>query len=76
MASLLMRKLTPLAGGYFACIWILKGDLDYIASDIALNHYASNNPCALCQANTTDKAWTDTRMVGNLWEPTMWGNAT
>ena len=39
---------TPLAGGYFCVLWILKGDLDYFAKVLRLRHYSANEFCELC----------------------------
>ena len=36
---------TPLAGGLFAVIYSLKGDLDYFAKCLKLRHYNRNEMC-------------------------------
>ena len=47
-----------LAGGYYATMWTLKGDLDYYAKNLHLENSGSHTPCMLCEANTTDTPWT------------------
>ena len=39
---------TPLAGGLFAVIYSLKGDLDYFAKCLKLRHYNRNEMCDFC----------------------------
>ena len=33
---------------YFGVLWSIKGDLDWYAKSLHLNHYASNEPCPYC----------------------------
>ena len=48
----------PLAGGYFGVVWLIKGDLDYVANYLHLRHYAANEPCDLCPCHKTkDATW-------------------
>ncbi len=68
------RKLTKLADGYRGALWIVKGDLAYVANDLGLRHPASVQPCALCLANSTTLPWTDCRKGIALWEGTVWNN--
>ena len=51
----------PLAGGYFAILWVLRGDLEYMHETLGLNYFASRSPCFCCEANTDDDSmpWTD-----------------
>ena len=70
------RQLTPLAGGFRAALWVIKGDLDWIASDLGLPWHNSSQPCALCLANDRDTPWTDCRQNIHAWADTMWDNAS
>ena len=51
----------PLADGFFAVIYALKGDLDYLTKSLKLRHYNSNEMCDLCPA--TRRKGSDQRMV-------------
>lgn len=60
----------PLAGGYRGVVWLLKGDLEYFANSLHLNHYASRSPCFLCKAGCDAAApWTDPRQTA-AWRAT------
>eukprot|EP00959_Pyramimonas_sp_CCMP1952_P459246 9477932-Pyramimonas_sp.AAC.1 len=48
-----------LAGGYRACLWLLKGDLKYWSEDLDLPSHSSDIPCALCPANASTLPWWD-----------------
>jgi len=39
---------TWLADGFFAVVWLLKGDLDYFAKHLHLRSYSANVPCDFC----------------------------
>ena len=39
----------PLAGGYWAMVYVVKGDLDFMSSHYRLNHVSSTTPCGICQ---------------------------
>lgn len=56
------RAGTPLAGGFFAAIWVLLGDLDYVAKDLRLPNSNSLAPCCLCPANSSTIPWYDFRL--------------
>ena len=43
---------TPLAGGYFGLIWLIKSDLDYVGNYLHLRHYGSTAPCDHCPCTT------------------------
>ena len=45
---------TPLADGYFAPIWLLKGDLDHYAKNLKLADYRRDQCCNYCPANKGD----------------------
>ena len=63
-----------LAEGWSAAIWVLKGDLDHIASSMKLNNSGSLCPCSCCKANKSDMPWTDFR-TNAIWSPTIWSVA-
>lgn len=57
------RAREPLAGGYFAILWLDKGDLDYKSYFALLPRESSGSPCGLCQGNREDGplSWNDFR---------------
>lgn len=67
-----------LAGGFYAVLWAVRGDLDEMSKTYGLNHASSTNPCCLCQASIRDedKPWTDGRpdasWIGSIWTPETW----
>ena len=42
-----------LAGGYRACLFVIRGDLDYFAGSLGLRHHTSLKPCSWCPCNST-----------------------
>ena len=72
------NKGTPLAEGWAAVVFVLRSDLDFLASHFGLNSPASNNPCCLCQANRdmSSRPWTDCRLQAawrrSCWTPEEW----
>ena len=66
-----------LAGGHFAVLWSVKGDLEHYAKCYGMNHLASNSPCMFCPANRGD----DPSMVftnfneGASWKAQTWDAA-
>ena len=49
---------SDLAGGYFACVWALIGDLDYWRAALKLpNSTSVSGPCPLCPCNSTNIPW-------------------
>ena len=66
----------PLANGYFGCLWLIKGDLDWYGKIMRLPQYNSLSPCAFCPANTTTMPWTDWRKSEALWTKHIWTNCT
>ena len=52
-----------LAGGFFALVYINRGDLDWVSGHFKLNHPSSNYPCCLCQCSNLpgaeERPWTD-----------------
>ena len=66
----------PLANGFIALLWILKGDLEYFASVLGLEHWSNGDrPCMACKVDRDRHPWTDHRTVGALhlqWTPAEW----
>jgi hypothetical protein len=61
-----------LANGFFAILFILKGDLDYVANTLGLEHYSRvPGNCALCKANKTNIPWTEFNESAS-WLATVW----
>ena len=47
------------AGGFFAVVWNITGDLPFLAEDLGFPHFNSNAPCWLCGCNRSDAPFTD-----------------
>ena len=66
-----------LADGYYATLWSVIGDLDYLSKTLGLPRSTSHNPCCLCKCtlngelswknNSTDAPW-----LGAMWTPLEW----
>ena len=67
------RAGTPLAGGFYAVLWALKGDLDHMFKAYHLRCPTSGQPCSLCKANMDTVPWTDAR-PGAAWTRTIWSD--
>ena len=71
---------TPLAGGYFAVLWTVIGDLDYFHAILELPHFGrAENMCALCQATKSGPTtWCNFRRDApwraTCWQATAWRN--
>ena len=65
---------TPLAGGYYGCLWMLRGDLEHMAKAYGFAWPTAAEPCSCCRANASDLPWTDGRMEA-LWRGSIWTNA-
>ena len=69
------RRLTPLAGGFFGVVWVIRNDLEFIVKRLRVPDYRSND-CILCPAdNYPDLPWTDCRTAAT-WIPRIWTPAT
>jgi len=70
---------TQLANGFKAMPWILKGDLEYFANVLGLEHRSSGQaPCMACKADRDQNPWTDHQAAGFLalqWTPGEWTQA-
>ena len=64
----------PLAEGFYAVLWCLRGDLEHMASAFNLQWSTSSQPCICCRANSSDIPWTDGRPEEALWQTTTWAN--
>ena len=53
----------PLAGGFKAVVFGLKGDLDHFSNKYYLEHFGSAKPCFLCRADAADNpnCWANLR---------------
>ena len=72
------RALSPLAGGYFGTLWVLRGDLEYYGKVLGLNWYSSLKPCCLCDCNCTPgsgRAWSEFRPGHAEWFERSWTDA-
>ena len=49
-----------LANKYYGRVWIIRGDLEYLAQRLKLSAHNALNPCSLCQADKVDsnRPWT------------------
>ena len=70
----------PLAGGHFAILWALKGDLDYFDNTLMLEGVGDLQPCIKCKANLSDIPWTEyhpteAKWLHHCWQPDEWGPA-
>ena len=54
-----IRAGTELAGGFYTTLWVIAADLDQIAKNLKLRHYAASQPCTWCNADTTGIPWSD-----------------
>lgn len=65
-----------LAGGFYATIWNICGDLDAMADELGLNHASSKEPCYCCGADEADYHWnrlTPTApFLEKLWTAKLW----
>lgn len=60
-------------GGWFAVLFALKGDLEWVHSSLGLESPVGRSPCALCRANAQEDGipWTDSRRDA-LWLQHQW----
>ena len=63
---------TSLAGGYYGVLWLIRGDLDHMAKAFGFPYATAASPCGCCQANSTDKPWTDGRLETAAWATSIW----
>lgn len=73
----LHHKQKQLANGWRGVLWCLKGDLEYFALSLGLEHFSSNKPCFLCPCDSDRYPWTDcrpteARWLHSIWTPTTW----
>ena len=48
---------TKLAGGYYAALWIVRGDLDYYRKSMNLEGVGERSRCIKCKTNTSSTPW-------------------
>ena len=68
---------TWLAGGFYAVVWAIMGDLDYYAATLKLPHYGAKSPCALCRCtihgeNTWKNNQSNAPWLQTIWKPLEW----
>ena len=68
------NKGTPLAGGYYATLWGVRGDLEFMYKHFNFPWFNSANPCGICKANTSDRPWTDIRSTA-AWKASVFTNS-
>jgi hypothetical protein len=65
------RAGSPLAGGYYGCLWVIRGDLEYMTKAWGFPSATGVKRCALCRADTRLVPWTDVRPEA-AWRATCW----
>ena len=65
---------TDLAGGFYATLWGIRGDLEFMYKHFNFPWYHSGSPCGCCKANSGDKPWTDIR-ENSSWKSSVYTNA-
>eukprot|EP00969_Alexandrium_andersonii_P143943 6365055-Alexandrium_andersonii.AAC.1 len=55
------RANAPLAGGWPAALWAIKGDLERLWLGLGLEGFSTLIPCPRCRCNCPDVPWTDFR---------------
>ena len=68
-----------LAGGYYAIIWAVMGDLDYLCKTLLLPRSTSSQPCCLCKCTLNGNlSWknnsVDAEWCLSVWKPLDWCN--
>ena len=48
------RKGTTVAGGFIGVVWNIKGDLEWVANSLGLEHTSARYMCPWCKANTLE----------------------
>ena len=62
---------TDLAGGFYGCLWIVRGDMEYMCKAWGFPSPNGVKRCAHCLADTRALPWTDVRPDA-LWRATTW----
>ena len=66
----------PLAEGFRGCLWLVKGDLEFMAKAFGFNWASSSSPCSLCRCDGSETPWTDGRAnakwMQTVWKPIAW----
>jgi hypothetical protein len=63
-----------LAAGFYAIVFVFRGDLDFLQAALGFPSPNSDTPCGCCGANVTDMSWTDfgTVSVNPAWFMSCW----
>ena len=62
---------TPLADGFYAGLWLLLGDLEWMAKARDLENSGALSRCACCPANCSDVPWTEVH-AASRWRARTW----
>ena len=57
-----MRAGNPLANGFRAILYVLKGDLDYLQKSLGLPAHNATEPCSWCPCNISSLPWWEMRL--------------
>ena len=59
-----LKKGQMFAGGLIGIVFVVRGDLDWLANSLRLEHTASRFPCPWCEGNTIED---DNDLLGAMW---------
>lgn len=59
-----LKKGQVFAGGLIGIVFVVRGDLDWLANSLRLEHTASRFPCPWCEGNTIED---DNDLLGAMW---------
>ena len=62
----------PLAGGFYAALWVTKADLDFYANSMSLESVGARDRCIKCRGNTTTIPWTEVHPERSAWLAERW----
>ena len=68
------RRGRPLAGGFYATVWLIKADLEHMAKVWGFPYATSRSPCGLCRVNCEERPWADPSRDA-AWTTTVWSAA-
>lgn len=73
------RALQPLAEGHFACVWVIRGDLEWFAKSLKLPWFSAAKPCCFCPCTNVEgdaMAWSEFRNNQYAWLAASWSDTT
>ena len=65
----------PFAGGYWFPLWLIKGDMEWMANSLGLPHWQSAKPCAWCQCSREPDNGVFNFFPAAQWRRSLWLNA-